>query len=148
RARPHARRADAPRRRRRGARPMTGRVFLVGAGPGDPGLLTLRGERCLAEADVVVHDHLVGRALLDFARDDAEVIALGDAHEGRTRIRQDETIGLLIARARAGKRVVRLKNGDPFLLGRGGEEAEALRRAGVPFEIVPGVSAAFAVPAY
>jgi len=127
---------------------MTGRVFLVGAGPGDPGLLTRRGERCLAAADVVVHDYLVGARVLDLARPGAELIALGRSHDDPDRPSQDAIEVLLVERARAGQTVVRLKNGDPFLLGRGAEEAEALRRAGVPFEIVPGVSSAFAVPAY
>jgi uroporphyrinogen III methyltransferase/synthase len=127
---------------------MSGRVFLVGAGPGDPGLLTVRAERCLAAADVVVHDYLVGTRLLECVRPDAEVIAVGRSHEDEERLGQAEIETLLVARARAGKTVVRLKNGDPFLLGRGGEEAETLARAGVPFEVVPGVSSAFAVPAY
>ena len=127
---------------------MTGRVYLVGAGPGDPGLLTRRGERCLAAADVVVHDYLVGRRLLELARPGAEVITLGRSHDDRDRPSQEAIEALLVERARAGKTVVRLKNGDPFLLGRGAEEAEALRRAHVPFEVVPGVSSAFAVPAY
>jgi uroporphyrinogen III methyltransferase/synthase len=127
---------------------MTGRVYLVGAGPGDPGLLTRRGERCLAAADVVVHDYLVGPRLLELVRADAEVIALGHGHEDPRRLTQAEIEALLVDRARAGRTVVRLKNGDPFLLGRGAEEAEALVRAGVPFEVVPGVSSALAVPAY
>jgi uroporphyrinogen III methyltransferase/synthase len=127
---------------------MTGRVYLVGAGPGDPGLLTRRGERLLGGADVVVHDYLVGRRLLDLVRPGAEVIALGASHDDPRRLAQVEVEALLVARARAGKVVVRLKNGDPFLLGRGAEEAEALARAGVPFEVVPGVSSAFAVPAF
>jgi len=127
---------------------VNGRVYLVGAGPGDPGLLTRRGERCLAAADVVVHDRLVGPRLLDLIRPGAEVIALGRSHADRDRPSQAAIETLLVERARAGKTVVRLKNGDPFLLGRGAEEAEALRRADVPFEIVPGVSSAFAVPAY
>jgi len=127
---------------------MSGRIYLVGAGPGDPGLLTRRGERCLAAADVVVHDRLVGPRLLDLVRPGAEVIALGRSHDDRDRPSQAAIEALLVERARAGKTVVRLKNGDPFLLGRGAEEAEALRRADVPFEIVPGVSSAFAVPAY
>jgi len=126
---------------------VTGRVALVGAGPGDPGLLTLRGRRRLAAADVVVHDELVSRALLAHARPDAEVIAVGALHGAPGRLSQAEVEALLVAHARAGKRVVRLKNGDPFLFGRGGEEAEALARAGVPFEVVPGVSAAIAAPA-
>src|SRR5262245_1618171 len=127
---------------------MAGRVYLVGAGPGDPGLLTVRGERCLARADVVVHDYLIGPRLLDGVRPDAEIIAVGRAHDDRGRLGQADIERILIDRARAGKTVVRLKNGDPFLLGRGAEEAEALERAGVAFEVVPGVSSAFAVPAY
>src|SRR6059036_313726 len=127
---------------------VSGCVYLVGVCPGDPGLLTLRGQRCLAAADVVVHDDLVGRRLLEHARSDAEVIAVGGAHGDPARLDQAEIERLLVARAKAGKTVVRLKNGDPFLFGRGAEEAEALRRAGVPFEVVPGVSSAFAVPAY
>ena len=127
---------------------VSGCVYLVGAGPGDPGLLTLRGQRCLAAADVVVHDDLVGRRLLEHVRSDAEVIAVGGAHGDPARLDQAAIERLLVARARAGKTVVRLKNGDPFLFGRGAEEAEALRRAAVPFEVVPGVSAALAVPAY
>ena len=125
-----------------------GRVYLVGAGPGDPGLLTLRGARCLAAADVVVHDYLVGGRLLEHVRPGAEVIAVGRSHEDRDRLSQAAIDALLVTHARAGRTVVRLKNGDPFLFGRGGEEAEALRRAGVPFEVVPGVSSALAVPAY
>jgi len=125
-----------------------GRVYLVGAGPGDPGLLTVRAERCLAAADVVVHDYLIGARLLDAVRPDAEVIAVGRSHDDRARLAPGEIERLLIDRARAGRMVVRLKNGDPFLLGRGAEECEALRHAGVPFEVVPGVSSALAAPAY
>lgn len=125
---------------------MKGRVYLVGAGPGDPGLLTRRAEQCLGTADVVVHDYLVPLRLLEGVRADAEVVRLGRSHDDR--LRQDAVETLLIDHARAGKTVVRLKNGDPFLFGRGGEEAEALTRAGIPFEVVPGVSSAFAVPAY
>ncbi len=127
---------------------MSGRVYLVGAGPGDPGLLTLRGARCLAAADVVVHDYLVGPRLLEQVRPDAEVIAVGPSHDDGARLDQAAIEALLVERARAGRTVVRLKNGDPFLFGRGGEEAEALRQADVPFEVVPGVSSALAVPAY
>jgi uroporphyrinogen III methyltransferase / synthase len=127
---------------------MTGRVYLVGAGPGDPGLLTRRGEQCLGTADVVVHDYLVPLRLLDGVRPDAEVVRLGRSHDDPDRLSQEDIETLLIDRARAGKTVVRLKNGDPFLFGRGGEEGEALERAGIPFEVVPGVSSAFAVPAY
>jgi uroporphyrinogen III methyltransferase/synthase len=127
---------------------MSGRVVLVGAGPGDPGLLTLRGQRWLAAADVVVHDYLVHRRLLDFARPGAEIISVGRSHGAGDRLSQSEIEELLVARARAGQLVVRLKNGDPFVFGRGGEEAEALRSAKVPFEVVPGVTSAIAVPAY
>src|SRR5947199_4191482 len=146
--RPH--RGDPPpRRRRRGTEgSLGGRVHLVGGGPGDPGLLALRGQRCLAAAEVVVHDDLVSRRLLEHARPDAEIVAVGGAHGDPARLGQDVIEALLVARARAGKTVVRLKNGDPFLFGRGAEEAEALRRAGIPFEVVPGVTAALAVPAY
>src|SRR5207237_4552614 len=124
----------------------TGKVYLVGAGPGDPGLLTRRGERCLATADVVVHDYLVGPRIVELSRPEAEILALGASHADR--LAQADVERILVERARAGKTVVRLKNGDPFLLGRGAEEAEALARAGIPFEVVPGVSSAFAVPAY
>jgi uroporphyrinogen III methyltransferase/synthase len=127
---------------------MTGRVYLVGAGPGDPGLLTVRAERCLATADVVVHDYLVGPRLLAQVRPGAEVIALEQSADEAERPGPSAIVDLLVGHARAGKMVVRLKNGDPFLFGRGAEEVEALGSAGVPFEIVPGVSAALAVPAY
>jgi uroporphyrinogen III methyltransferase/synthase len=124
-----------------------GRVVLVGAGPGDPGLLTLSGQRHLAAADVVVHDYLVPTRLLEHVRPEAEVIAVGTPHGAGRRLGQEAIAALLIARARAGRYVVRLKNGDPFLLGRGAEEAQALRAAGIPFEVVPGVTSALAVPA-
>jgi uroporphyrinogen III methyltransferase / synthase len=127
---------------------MSGRVYLVGAGPGDPGLLTLRGQRCLAAADVVVHDDLVSRRLLEHARPGAEIVDVGRAHGDPGRLSQDAIVGVLVDRARAGRTVVRLKSGDPFVFGRGGEEAAALRAAGVPFEVVPGVTSALAVPAY
>ena len=127
---------------------MTGFVSLVGAGPGDPGLLTLRAVRRLETADVVVHDYLVGRRLLAHVRPEAELVAVGRGHGHASRMTQAEIEALLVDRARAGRRVVRLKNGDPFLFGRGGEEAAALHRAGVPFEVVPGVSSALAVAAY
>lgn len=127
---------------------MRGRVHLVGAGPGAPGLLTARALACLAEADLVVHDHLVPRRLLDFARPEAEVVSVGPVHAMDGRLAQAEVEALLVARARAGAVVVRLKNGDPTLFGRGGEEAAALAAAGVPFEIVPGVPSALAAPAY
>jgi uroporphyrin-III C-methyltransferase len=124
-----------------------GKVYLVGAGPGDPGLLTLRASDLLVSSDVIIYDYLVDPDVLQFAPRRVELIAVGKV--GRTRCTPQAAINqLLIGNARAGKRVVRLKGGDPFLFGRGGEEAEALESAGIPFEIVPGVSSALAVPAY
>jgi len=125
----------------------TGIVYLVGAGPGDPRLLTLRGAEVLQRADVVVHDRLAPAALLDLAPRGAERVDAGKAR-GHAAISQDGINRLLIDRARRGLSVVRLKGGDPFVFGRGGEEALALADAGVPFEVVPGVSAAVAAPAY
>src|SRR5262245_58540298 len=127
---------------------MAGVVHLVGAGPGDPGCLTLRGRECLAAADVVIYDALANPALLSFAPPGAERIFAGKHGAGPHLLDQSEINELLIARARAGNRVVRLKGGDPFLFGRGGEEAEALVAAGVRFEVVPGVSSAYAVTGY
>jgi uroporphyrin-III C-methyltransferase/precorrin-2 dehydrogenase/sirohydrochlorin ferrochelatase len=124
-----------------------GFVSLVGAGPGDPGLLTLAGWDRLARADVVVYDRLADPSLLAYAPPDAERIYIGKAY-GRHVLEQEELNALLVALGRLGRRVVRLKGGDPFVYGRGGEEADALADAGVPFEVVPGVSSAVAVPAY
>jgi uroporphyrin-III C-methyltransferase len=126
---------------------VRGKVFLVGAGPGDPRLLTLRGAEVLRAADVVLHDRLVAPALLDLAPARAERVDVGKA-PGRPRPTQDAINRLLVSRAREGKVVVRLKGGDPFVFGRGGEEALACARAGVPFEVVPGVSSVVAAPAY
>jgi uroporphyrinogen III methyltransferase/synthase len=126
---------------------VTGRVWLVGAGPGDPGLLTVRGAEVLAAADVVVHDRLANAVLLDLAPATAERISVGKA-PGRVELDQDGINALLVEHAGAGRRVVRLKGGDPFVFGRGGEEAEALTAAGVPFEVVPGITSAVAAPAY
>ena len=122
-------------------------VYLVGAGPGDPGLLTARALELLAGADVVIHDRLIPPGALDVVRDDAEVLYVGKEGGGE-QVPQDETNRLLLERARDGRSVVRLKGGDPFVFGRGGEEAELLREAGIPYEIVPGVTAGVAAPAY
>lgn len=122
-------------------------VFLVGAGPGDPGLLTVRAAEVLAGADVVVYDRLSAAGLLDLAPEHAERISVGKA-PGRAEMRQEDINTLLVERGRAGRSVVRLKGGDPFVFARGGEEAAALLDAGVPFEVVPGVTSAIAVPAY
>jgi uroporphyrin-III C-methyltransferase / precorrin-2 dehydrogenase / sirohydrochlorin ferrochelatase len=124
----------------------SGSVALVGGGPGDPGLITVRGRRLLAEADVVVADRLGPRALLDELDPDVEIVLAGKAPGAHT-MTQDEINALIVDRALAGLRVVRLKGGDPFVFGRGGEEALACVRAGVPFEVVPGVTSAVAVPA-
>ena len=124
-----------------------GRVFLVGAGPGDPGLLTLKGLAALEQAHVVVYDHLIGRDLLGLAPETAERIYVGKEAGAHSRS-QEEINRLLAERALQGKTVVRLKGGDPFIFGRGGEEAEYLAARSIPFEVVPGVSSATAVPAY
>ena len=126
---------------------MSGRVVLVGAGPGDPGLLTIRGRDCLAAADVVVYDRLVNPVLLDLAPADTLRIFAGKT-QGDHVMPQGSINAVLIHHARRGRQVVRLKGGDPFVFGRGGEEVEALHAAGIPFEVVPGISAAVAVPAY
>jgi len=125
---------------------VTGTVYLVGAGPGDPGLLTLRGAEVLARADVVVHDRLTDATLVAFAPPGAERVDVGKQPDDRGD--QEAINQLLVDRAREGKRVVRLKGGDPFVFGRGGEEALFLGSHGVPFEVVPGVTSAVAVPAY
>ncbi len=125
-----------------------GRVYLIGAGPGDPGLITLRGRDALAAADVVVYDYLANDRLLMHVRPTAERIYVGKKGTGEKAARQEEINRILVTRAQEGKVVARLKGGDPFIFGRGGEEAEALARAGLPFEVIPGVSAATGVPAY
>lgn len=124
----------------------TGMVYLVGAGPGDPDLITRRGLACIRRADAIVYDRLVAPELLDEARPAAVRVYAGKAPGGPPAA-QDEICRLLVSLARDGKVVCRLKGGDPFVFGRGGEEALALARAGVPFEIVPGVTSAVAVPA-
>lgn len=123
-----------------------GRVVLVGAGPGDPELITVRGRRWLRRADVVLYDRLVHPNLVDEARPDARRIFVGK-RPGKPRRGQAKINRLLIAHARRGRLVVRLKGGDPFVFGRGGEEMIALARASIPFEVVPGVTSAVAVPA-
>jgi uroporphyrinogen III methyltransferase/synthase len=123
-----------------------GKVYLVGAGPGDLGLVTLRAKDCVKNADVVVYDHLANPDILGWAKDEAEIIYSGkQPGESRT---QQEINALLVDKAREGKQVVRLKGGDPFVFGRGGEEAQEIAAAGIPFEIVPGITSAIAGPAY
>jgi uroporphyrin-III C-methyltransferase / precorrin-2 dehydrogenase / sirohydrochlorin ferrochelatase len=136
-------RGELPVRHRR---PAAGSVALVGGGPGDPGLITVRGKQLLAEADVVIADRLGPRALLADLDPETEVIDVGKAPHGRGAT-QERINALLVAKARAGKRVVRLKGGDPFLFGRGGEEVLACAAAGIPVEVVPGITSALAAPA-
>ncbi len=124
-----------------------GRVYLVGAGPGDPGLLTARALELIARADVILHDRLIPPGALDGARADARLVYVGKEGGGEA-VPQEETTALLVTEARAGREVVRLKGGDPFVFGRGGEEAEALVAAGIPWEVVPGITSGIAAPAY
>lgn len=126
---------------------MSGKVYLIGAGPGDPGLLTLKGRAILERADCIVYDFLAARELLRHARADSEKLFVGKRGGGPRRP-QEEISALVIAKAREGKTVARLKGGDPFVFGRGGEEAEALVEAKIPFEVVPGVTSGTAAPAY
>lgn len=149
------RRATAPVARLSGPRQLTrmtaqsscGRVWLVGAGPGDPELLTLKGKKCIEVADVILYDELINAQLLAHARHGYEMRYVGK-RAGERYTGQRAIEAQLIACARQGKNVVRLKGGDPFVFGRGGEEAQALRGAAIKFEIVPGISAAIAAPAY
>src|SRR3954467_5416601 len=120
---------------------QTGKCFLVGAGPGDLGLVTLRAKECIEQAEVLVYDYLCNPEMLKWAPEAAERIYAGKK-AGEHTLSQEEINALLVERSRAGKRVVRLKGGDPFVFGRGGEEAQALAAAGLAFEIVPGVSSA------
>jgi uroporphyrin-III C-methyltransferase len=126
---------------------MQGKVYLIGAGPGDPDLITVKGLRLIRSADVIAYDRLIPMALLDEARVDAELIDVGKA-PSRHRTPQEAINALIIEHARQGRIVIRLKGGDPFVFGRGGEEALACHAAGIPFEVVPGISSAIAVPAY
>lgn len=124
-----------------------GKVYLVGAGPGDPGLITVKGLQCIQKADVLVYDRLAGHRLLTYARPDAEMIFVGKGPNLHV-YKQDEINEVIKQKGLEGKIVTRLKGGDPFVFGRGGEEAEVLLEAGVPFEVVPGITSAISVPAY
>ncbi|MFQ6093897.1 MAG: uroporphyrinogen-III C-methyltransferase, partial [bacterium] len=124
-----------------------GKVYLVGAGPGDPDLITQKGLRCLQKAEVVIYDHLVNPRLLEETQKGAELVYVGKKAGRHTRA-QAQINRLLVQKAEEGRVVVRLKGGDPFVFGRGGEEALALAESKIPFEIVPGITAATAVPAY
>jgi uroporphyrinogen III methyltransferase/synthase len=123
------------------------KVYLVGAGPGDPGLITVRGSRCLAEADTVLYDYLVNPEILQVVAGTCELVSLGHEHGGRG-MTQKEVIDRMIVAAQAGKRVVRLKSGDPNLFGRAAEEIAALQAAGLEYEIIPGVTAALAAASH
>ena len=124
-----------------------GLVWLVGAGPGDPGLITIKGRQCIRDADVLVYDFLVNPDLLSERKPGSEVICAGK-RAGCHAMSQEETNALLVKLGLEGKKVCRLKGGDPFVFGRGGEEALALKEAGVPYEVVPGISSSIAAPAY
>src|SRR5580700_2438761 len=125
----------------------TTKVYLIGAGPGDPELITTKGRRLLQQADAVLYDHLANDALLDLAPAQAERVYVGKKKSAHA-FTQEEICAMLVDRARRGCNVVRLKGGDPFLFGRGGEEAEALADAGIPFEVVPGVTTPLGIAAY
>src|SRR5947207_5521846 len=118
-----------------------GKVYLVGAGPGDPGLMTLRGVECLRRADVVLYDYLVNARVLEHARQGAELVCLGRHGQGRI-LSQDDVSARMVAEARAGRCVVRLKGGDPIVFAHAAQEIATLAEAGIPFEIVPGVTTA------
>jgi uroporphyrin-III C-methyltransferase len=130
-----------PREECAGAPVAPGRVTLVGAGPGDPELLTLRAVKALRGARLVLYDHLVGKEVLRYVAEDADLIYVGKESSHHT-LPQESIIDLMVRLARSGRPVVRLKGGDGFIFGRGGEEAQALAAAGIPFEVVPGLTAA------
>src|SRR5438445_7743181 len=124
-----------------------GKVYLVGAGPGDLGLVTLRAKERIETADVIVYDHLANPEMLSWARDDAEIVYAGK-EAGGSQLNQQQINAILIDKAHEGKQVVRLKGGDPFVFGRGAEEAQAIAEAGIPFEVVPGITSSIAGPAF
>ena len=124
-----------------------GKVYLIGAGPGDPGLLTIKAKECIENADVVVYDYLASPFLLDYAKKDAQIIYVGKKGGDHT-LSQDGINQLLVDKAKLGLNIARLKGGDPFVFGRGGEEAQMLLNSGVPYEVIPGVTSAIAAPAY
>lgn len=126
---------------------MKGKVYLVGAGPGDPGLITVKGLECIERADVLIYDFLASPILLKHAPENAEIIYVGKKGGDHTLL-QEQINSLIVEKAKSGLTVTRLKGGDPFIFGRGGEEAEVLINAEIPFEIVPGVTSAIAAPAY
>ena len=126
---------------------MKPKVFLVGAGPGDPGLITVKGKECIQTADVIIYDYLAHPSLLKYARESAELIYVGKKGGDHT-LSQDQINDLIVEKAKPGKTVTRLKGGDPYIFGRGGEEAEVLMQNGISFEIIPGVTSAIAAPAY
>lgn len=126
---------------------MMGKVYLVGAGPGDPELITVKGLKCIQQADVILYDRLINEELLSYAKPDAELIFCGKL-PGYHAMQQETINHALVWHAKKGKTVVRLKGGDPFVFGRGGEEAEALAKHGIEFEIVPGITSAIAAAAY
>jgi len=127
-------------------RKKTGKVYLVGAGPGDIGLFTLKGKECVEKADVIIYDYLANANILAFARPETECIFVGK-HGGSSIMPQEEINRLMVRKAMENKIIVRLKGGDPFIFGRGGEEAEYLSKSGIPFEVIPGVTSAISVPA-
>ena len=126
---------------------MVGKVYLVGAGPGDPELITVKAARLIGSADVILHDRLVSEETISLAKEGCEIIYVGK-HPGESSTTQERINEMLVEKAREGRNIVRLKGGDPFLFGRGGEEAQVLSREGISYEVVPGITSAISVPAY